>query len=281
MVSGVGSTPGFSGVDFSAARQALFQKADANGSGGLSLEEFKSAGPKGANAPKGAPSVEEAFAQFDTDKSGELNQKELEAGAKQAFESRLQQGGLVSGNNVVQLNSNNFAQSIFDQSDSNGDGGLSLDEFKAGKPQGGPSGGPSDEDVFAQLDADGDGSVTSGELQEGLKKGPPGGFGGPGGPGVAQAVHRLVLMHLLFLVKASLINQLKQKPKRKRKKKSMTARIPIKMVSCQPPKKQMLISTAVLAKRFKPCWVHKNNWPLNISTVQKKAVASHGLFCCL
>ncbi|NBX66797.1 MAG: hypothetical protein EBQ96_07365 [Proteobacteria bacterium] len=183
MVSGVGSTPSFFGADFSAQRQALFQKADANGSGGLSLEEFKSIGPKGANAPQGAPSATDVFSKFDANSDGELTQSELDSGAKTAFESRLSQGGLVSGGNLVQLNSaggskSDFVQTLIDSLDGDGDGSLNLDEFKAGKP----TGGPSAEDVFSQLDSDGDGSVTASELESGLPQGgPPGGFP-PGGP---------------------------------------------------------------------------------------------------
>ncbi|MFV3076175.1 hypothetical protein [Niveispirillum fermenti] len=61
--------------------QEKFQAADADGSGGLSLEEFSAAGPKGADAnarAAGRPSAEDMFASLDSDGDGNLTQAEME-----------------------------------------------------------------------------------------------------------------------------------------------------------------------------------------------------------
>lgn len=61
--------------------QEKFQAADADGSGGLSLEEFSAAGPKGAGAaarPAGAPGAEELFSSLDSDSDGNVTQAEME-----------------------------------------------------------------------------------------------------------------------------------------------------------------------------------------------------------
>lgn len=52
----------------------------------------------------------------------------------------------------------------FEKLDGNGDGALSLDEFKAGAPKGADS--ARSEELFKKIDADGDGSVTQAESEE-------------------------------------------------------------------------------------------------------------------
>lgn len=58
-----------------------FAAADADGSGGVSLEEFegmRANGPSGSANPAGAPSAEEAFARLDADGNGEVTSAEFE-----------------------------------------------------------------------------------------------------------------------------------------------------------------------------------------------------------
>ncbi len=183
MVSGVSSMLGSSYVDLSAMRQAMFQKADADSSGGLSLEEFQAVGPKDGQAPQGAPSVSDIFASIDTDSDGSVTQTELDAQAKADFTSRLQQGGMLSGSNMLQASQSSAAQDFLSNAASDGNGVLSLDEFEAAKPEDAPD-DVSSSDIFARLDADSDGSLTASELQAGQPQGGPGGAGGPppGGP---------------------------------------------------------------------------------------------------
>ena len=177
MVSSVSSMLGSSYADLSAMRQAMFQKADADSSGGLSLEEFQAMGPKDGKAPQGAPSVSDIFASIDTDSDGSVTQTELDAQAKADFTSRMQQGGMLSGSNMLQASqSSDMAQNFLSNADSDGNGVLSLDEFEAAKPEDAPD-DVSSSDIFAQLDADSDGSLTASELQAGQSQGGPGGAG--------------------------------------------------------------------------------------------------------
>jgi Ca2+-binding EF-hand superfamily protein len=69
-------------------QQQAFSKADANGDGGLTIDEFKSIGqslPGGKSLPAGAPDAETAFGKIDTDKNGSVTQQELES-FKPAFD---------------------------------------------------------------------------------------------------------------------------------------------------------------------------------------------------
>lgn len=76
-------------------RQRMFAKSDADGSGGLTLEEFTAMGkaaeknrPEGAGKPAGAPDPSELFAQFDSDGDGQLTQAELDTGMQAMMEAR-------------------------------------------------------------------------------------------------------------------------------------------------------------------------------------------------
>ncbi len=176
MVSSVSNVLSGSYASFSAARQAAFQKADADGTGGLSLEEFQALGPKDGKKVDGATSVEDLFSQIDTDGNGEVTQTELDAKAKADFASRMQQGGALSGANLLQASASGSPdQDFLTKADTDGDGVLSLDEFKAAKPADAPE-DISSEDIFNQLDSDGDGSITLSELETNRPQ------GGPGGP---------------------------------------------------------------------------------------------------
>lgn len=74
------------GFDFAAMRarfqenaMAKFEAADADKSGGLSLDEFKGIqadNPFGSAKPAGAPSAEEMFAKLDADGDGQLTASE-------------------------------------------------------------------------------------------------------------------------------------------------------------------------------------------------------------
>jgi Ca2+-binding EF-hand superfamily protein len=58
---------------------------------------------------------------------------------------------------------------FFDKKDANGDGFLTLDEFKAGMPE--KAAGKADQ-RFKKLDADGDNKVSRDEFKAGMEKGP-------------------------------------------------------------------------------------------------------------
>ncbi len=70
-------------------------------------------------------------------------------------------------------------QTMFAKTDTDANGSLTLEEFKAGGPDKAqaPVGGPTAKDIFAKADVDGDGSVTEAEfttlIEEGPKRRPP------------------------------------------------------------------------------------------------------------
>lgn len=174
------------------ARLAMFQKADTDESGGLSLEEFKAAGPKDeqGNAiapPSGAPSVEDIFASLDSDGDGSLTQSEMDAGFGQKTGQNNQQSLLSSDmmTHLLSQLSDEETQSIFSTADQDGDGSLTQEEFDAavetivtsaleempagGPPPGGAKGGSEEEEtsssqVYDALDTNQDGTVSLEEL---------------------------------------------------------------------------------------------------------------------
>jgi Ca2+-binding EF-hand superfamily protein len=65
-----------------AMRNQMFQKADADKSGGINLDEFKTAGqnmPVGAKGAQAPQNAEKAFAKIDTNGDGNLTSDEMEA----------------------------------------------------------------------------------------------------------------------------------------------------------------------------------------------------------
>lgn len=174
-------------------RQNQFQKADTDGNGGLSLEEFKVAGPKDAQGnaiapPSGAGSVEDLFTSIDSDGDGSLTQGELDAGFGQKAGGGKQ--SLLSSDMFSQLLSqlsDEETQAIFSSADADGDGSLNQDEFgtavegivtavlgeasAGGAPAGGPPPGggggaeaASPTQVYDALDTNQDGTVSLDEL---------------------------------------------------------------------------------------------------------------------
>ena len=176
-------------------RQALFQNADTDSSGGLSLEEFKAVGPTDSNGnvivpPEGAPSVEDIYASLDADGDGSLTQAEIEAGppqgaAKPGSQSLLSSdtlGGLLSQLGDEELNA------FFEFADTDADGNLTEAELQSAietitsnsappppsgspPPAGGAGGSPPSEEsegsssqVFDVLDTNQDGTVSLDEI---------------------------------------------------------------------------------------------------------------------
>ena len=148
--------------------QKLFAQADADGSGGLSLEEFKSIGqnaPAGKNGRAGAPDPTEMFGKLDSDGDGNLTATEMKAGRPRPPFGAEASGALLK------------LQEDFANADADGSGGLSLEEFSTLGPKGldgagAPESAPDPSELFAELDADGDGSLTVEEMKAGHPRPP-------------------------------------------------------------------------------------------------------------
>jgi len=150
-----------------AAQQRAFSKLDADGDGGVTTEELK--GLAGLGGGKNDPA---AFAALDSDGDGKLAFRELQA--SQIF-SPSTLGDLLGAQSGQGL-----AGWLASEGDSDGDGALSLDEFRAVGPSGeyephvladgSLSQDPLDQILgkadraFAAADADQDGKVTAEEL---------------------------------------------------------------------------------------------------------------------
>lgn len=155
-------------------REKMFSRADGDGSGGLSLDEFSAIGQgrNGTGAAESAGSAasaaatdraKEAFSRLDTDGDGSLTQAEMEAGrppppnggmAPDTMSALLssQESATGSGSATGSTANSNGLAELFSSLDADGDGSLSATEFEAaqgtqetrrGPPPGGPPpGGP-------------------------------------------------------------------------------------------------------------------------------------------
>jgi Ca2+-binding EF-hand superfamily protein len=158
-----------------------FSSLDGNGNGGISLDEFKSAGPGKAGGAKSDERVQKLFEAMDADGSGEVSSTE-----KDAFDSKMAEARQAMQFMAQQFASMPSNDDIFAATDKDGSGGVSLDEFSSSDA----AEGMSTEDLqklFSTIDGDGNGSISEDESSaflDGLKEaagGPPP-MGGPGGP---------------------------------------------------------------------------------------------------
>jgi Ca2+-binding EF-hand superfamily protein len=170
LMGGMGGMP-----NMSAMRDKMFQKADANGDSGISLEEFQSAGKKMpiGKGIDGAKSTE-AFGKIDTDGNGSLSKDEMNAfGDKmssqmQAMMTKMQEmmsggglGGMMGGQGPN-------LEAMFGKADEDKNGTVSRSEFDAaGKesPLAKLLNEQQRNDAFGQIDSDGDGSLTKAEFE--------------------------------------------------------------------------------------------------------------------
>jgi Ca2+-binding EF-hand superfamily protein len=169
LMGGMGGMP-----NMSAMRDKMFQKADANGDSGISLEEFQSAGKKmpighGGDSAKSA----EAFGKIDKDGNGSLSKDEMSAfGDKmssqmQSMMLKMQEmmsgggaGGMLGGGGPN-------PEALFGKADTDQNGGISRSEFDAvGKnnPLAKLLGPEKNDDAFGKIDTDGDGNLSKTEF---------------------------------------------------------------------------------------------------------------------
>ncbi len=146
-----------------------FEQIDGNSDGGLSLEEFKSAAPKGADSSKS----EELFKKIDSDGDGSISKAESDAfkdkarkadDLLQSFLFSLQTGGTQKADAVAESDTDDDSQSAFDAIDGDANGGISQDEFNAAFKDSRLNSDRLNE-LFSALDGDGDGSVTQDEVK--------------------------------------------------------------------------------------------------------------------
>jgi len=94
----------------------VFSKADADGSGGVNLAEFKAIGknvPAGLQAPTGAPDLSQVFGKLDADGNGEVTETELTNAPRPTFDAGMDQGFLQS----LQESQNSLLDALFSQQD--------------------------------------------------------------------------------------------------------------------------------------------------------------------
>lgn len=135
------------------SKSAAFSKADADGDGKLSVAEFQSIGST------------ESDSAASTKKSSANDLKAV----IESFLSGLQQGGMVSGANMLaaqgstpQPSPPQKPEDFLKVADTDGDGAISLDEFKAAAPKDADL--SQAEDMFNKIDSDGDGTLSLSEL---------------------------------------------------------------------------------------------------------------------
>lgn len=131
------SISAYSGVmaSFSNIRERqneMFSRADADGSGSLTLDELKSAGPKGPggkNGPKG-PDPSELFSKMDTDSDGSVTKSEHEAFTSK-MSSEMSASLLTAQEEKTSSSQAMSLQDLFKSIDSDQDGSVDEDEFSS------------------------------------------------------------------------------------------------------------------------------------------------------
>jgi Ca2+-binding EF-hand superfamily protein len=160
-----------------------FSTADADGSGGISLEEFKSAGPKppGGNSGRigGAGGADQLFGKMDSDGDGSVTETEF-SDFQGKFSSDMQSamlamqeamGGMPpigmmrggGGGGGGSAGSGGDLTALFDAIDTDGSGGVSRSEFSTASASQETDESGSATKLFEAIDSDADGSITASE----------------------------------------------------------------------------------------------------------------------
>ena len=157
-MSSIGSVGGFRPPP---GKPPSFEKLDGNSDGALSLDEFKSGGPKGVDDKK----AEALFKTIDSDGDGSITKTEADtfkAEAEkqlQSFLFNLQSAGTEATEETEE------EQDLFDILDANSDGGIARDEFlSALSERNGTSASEDRSDLldtlFKAIDGDKDGAIS-------------------------------------------------------------------------------------------------------------------------
>ena len=166
-------------IDFSALRDKLFKKADANRDNALSLEEFTTAGKK---VPGGKGGIDEArakelFSKMDGNADGAASKDEVSAFQQQLITqmqtamTQLQESLATSGRGGRDEIKGKHGHrpplsDLFGKIDSDSDGAISKSEFaEFGKSMGVPeSGTDKASKLFDTIDKNGDGALSKDEV---------------------------------------------------------------------------------------------------------------------
>lgn len=153
-----------------------FDKLDGDSSGTLSIDEFKSGAPKGADSAKS----EELFKAIDSDSDGSVTKEESDAFKAKAEQAQQQLQSFLFGlqtEGTSETEESEDETDIFAQLDANSDGSIAKDEFLSALSSGTQSSSDMLSKLFEAIDSDSDGSVTEEEqssFQAALeKRGPP------------------------------------------------------------------------------------------------------------
>lgn len=144
-----------------------FGTLDSNSDGSLSLDEFKTGAPKGADSAKS----EELFKKIDSDGDGSISKAESDEFKSQADKAeQLLQSFLLSLQPSQPAKTGKASDSkdeddAFAQIDANSDGSISSDEFKNALSNDRTASDDLLSKLFDAIDSNRDGSVTQGETK--------------------------------------------------------------------------------------------------------------------
>lgn len=141
-----------------------FESVDTDRSGGLSIEEFKAGGPKGADSSKS----EELFKAIDSDSNGSVTKEEQDAFKTKAEQAQQQLqsflfGLQASGSSESGTDESEEETDIFAQLDANSDGSVAKDEFLSALSSGTSSSSDLLSKLFDAIDTSSDGSISEDE----------------------------------------------------------------------------------------------------------------------
>jgi Ca2+-binding EF-hand superfamily protein len=174
-MSSIGSVGGFRPPP---PKPPSFDTLDSDSSGSLSLDEFQSGAPKGADSAKS----EALFKAIDSDSDGSVTKAESDAFKAKAEKAGQQLQsflfGLQSGQTTTASDSTTSDETdIFSQIDANSDGNIAKDEFTQAFSTGTSDSTSALGDLFDAIDSNSDGSISKDEtkaFQDTLKAaGPP------------------------------------------------------------------------------------------------------------